>query len=211
MDTRFVQSLYDRRASVYDRVVQVLSLGTDPRYRTQAVRRLELRQGDSVADIGCGTGLNFDRSLRLIGPWGRVVGLDVSLGMLRKARERARANGWANILLVQADAARLPLRSDAFPAAVATYTLSTVEDFLGGLREMVRILGPGGRLVLTDDRLPPGWFLGPLFVLTRLLEIGWPNLERKIYSVLRKELESPFRSHHYFGLIYLVAAHKRGL
>ena len=93
--------------------------------RREAVKRLDLKRGDLVVDIGCGTGLNFPWLQEAIGPEGRIIGVDLTDAMLEQARLRVAKAGWKNVELVQADAA-----SYEFPAQVngilATFALTFI-------------------------------------------------------------------------------------
>src|SRR5260221_10226835 len=81
--------------------------------RRRAVQALGLRAGDSVIDMACGTGLNFPLIEEVIGPKGRIVGVDLTDAMLAQAQDRVKANGWSNVSLMQSEAADFE-----FPAEV---------------------------------------------------------------------------------------------
>ena len=118
MRLRTVSRNYDRLAPVYDLadrwLIQPFVGMQDLRGAT--VDALELARGDTVLDIGCGTGLNLPLLVATVGPEGRVVALDYSDGMLRRARTRVRRHGWRNVELVQGDAARLECVEGPFDA-----------------------------------------------------------------------------------------------
>ena len=96
------RDLYRRRAPGYDLAVQLYRLaGFRVRhYREEAVRALALRAGDTVVEIGCGTGLNFPWLEKAVGHQGRIVGVDLTDAMLQEARERVRREGWTNVEIV---------------------------------------------------------------------------------------------------------------
>ena len=98
---------YRRKAKHYDLTSRFYPAPGYPQraYRLRAVQALGLRPGDSVVDIACGTGLNFSLIEDLIGPEGRIVGVDLTDAMLAQAQRRIETNGWRNVSLVQADAA----------------------------------------------------------------------------------------------------------
>ncbi len=186
-----VRRLYDRRAPFYDSLVFALSLGRDGSYRDRAVRALDPRPGDRILDVGCGTGLNFSRLPR------GGVGVDPSGGILRVARRRTR-------LLGSASAQSLPFRDGSFDRVLSTYVLTTVPEWRRALDEMARVLRPGGRLVVTDDRLPPGWFLGPGPMFRRLLRDGWVDIHREVVAAMRERFDQVRLEFLHWRLIYLV-------
>src|SRR5215510_2965528 len=77
-----------------------------PGFRAKAAARLELRPGHHVLEIGCGTGRNLPYLSRAVGPRGRVYGVDISSGMLARARELCRRHDWRNVDLIEGDAAQ---------------------------------------------------------------------------------------------------------
>ena len=98
---------YRKKAKHYDITSRLYPVPGYPHgaQRLRAVQALGLRAGDSVVDIACGTGLNFPLIEEVIGPDGRIVGVDLTDAMLARAQDRIETNGWSNISLVQADAA----------------------------------------------------------------------------------------------------------
>jgi ubiquinone/menaquinone biosynthesis C-methylase UbiE len=115
--------------------------------RRTAVEALRLRPGGSVIDIGTGTGLTLPYLAAAVGPAGRVAGLDRSPAMLAGARDRAPS---PPVELVEVDATALPFEDATFDAAISTYGLTAIADVDGALDEMIRIVRPGGRLVIAD-------------------------------------------------------------
>ncbi|MBI4564548.1 MAG: methyltransferase domain-containing protein [Planctomycetes bacterium] len=197
-----IRDTYDARAGRYDALVRMLSLGGDSEYRRQAVAALRLRPGDRVLDVGCGTGLNFRWILKAVGPAGRMVGTDLSYGMLRRALRHP------NLRLVQATASRDIFKPASFDAILSTYVITTLLD-----QEMIApILGalkPGGRLVIADDTLPPGWFIGPGFMARHLLKQGWPDLRGRTLRMLRPWVADLRVTHCHLGMIYIISGTKR--
>jgi demethylmenaquinone methyltransferase/2-methoxy-6-polyprenyl-1,4-benzoquinol methylase len=192
-----VRRTYDRRARWYDAIVRLLSLGGDMEYRRRAVRELRLRPGQRVLDVGCGTGLNFRLLGDAVGAGGLVVGTDLSGEMLRAARDgRARR--------VQARASQRLFRPGSFDAALSTYVISTLLDERV-VEPIVEAVRPGGRVVIVDDALPPGWFVGPRFMLSNLRRRGWPDLRRETVEALRPHLRNLEVSFCHFGMIFIIA------
>lgn len=129
------------------------------RLRLRAVRALDLRPGDFVVDVACGTGLNFPLIQKAIGPDGRIVGVDLTDAMLAQAQARIEANGWRNVSLVQTDAAAYEFPTGA-DKILSTYALTQVPDPAAVVRHGAAALSEGGRLVVLDLQLPaaaPRW------------------------------------------------------
>jgi len=128
-------------------------------HRRRAVEALRLRPGDSVVEVGCGTGLNFPLIEQEIGPEGRIVGVDLTDAMLARAQRRIETNGWRNIRLVQADGAEFefPIGVDAI---LATYAHSLLPECRQVIDHGAAALSAGGRWVVLDLKVPdntPGW------------------------------------------------------
>ncbi len=172
MEKRHVQRAYEFYAPVYDLIFDwIFAPG-----RSAAIAQLELAPNDCVLEIGIGTGLNlpyYPASCRL-------TGIDLSEDMLEKAIARVERLQMPNVTLKVMDATALDFGDDEFDKAVATYTISAVPDPIGVLREMRRVVKPGGILVILNHFRSNRRFAGRLEdwlapVCTRL---GWKsNLE----------------------------------
>ena len=163
-DKQQIIDAYRRRAPNYDLVVRLFDIfawfGFNiSGWRKQAVSELGLKAGDTVVDIGCGTGLNFPLLHRAVGPQGMIIGVDLSDAMLTQARHTAEANHWANVQLVCADASQFefPPRVNA---VLSTYTLTLVPDpSASSPTPLQRLLLVAGSLSLTwpgHDTVPSG-------------------------------------------------------
>ena len=138
----------------YSRRARLLSLGQEPRWHRYLVDRLPVGPGDHVLDVCTGTGAVAERIV--LRHRCRVTGLDQSAAMLAIARGRlAGAGVLQRVTLVQGEAERLPFPDAAFDAVSVTYLLRYVADPPAVLRELVRVVRPGGTLVSMDFGVPP--------------------------------------------------------
>src|SRR5215469_5825792 len=105
---------YRKKAKHYDITSRLYPVPGYPQQaqRVRAVQALGLRAGDSVIDIACGTGLNFGLIEEVIGPAGRIIGVDLTDAMLARAQDRIERNRWSNVSLVHADAATFDFPTD---------------------------------------------------------------------------------------------------
>jgi demethylmenaquinone methyltransferase / 2-methoxy-6-polyprenyl-1,4-benzoquinol methylase len=145
--------MFDRVAGRYDLLNSVMTAGLHHRWRQRAADRAEVGPGDSVLDVCCGTGdLSFEMAGR-VAPGGHVVGCDFSEQMLDLAREKAADRG-APVRFEWADALQLPYDAGRFDAVTVGFAVRNLADLDAGLREMRRVLRPGGRLVVLEITQP---------------------------------------------------------
>jgi demethylmenaquinone methyltransferase/2-methoxy-6-polyprenyl-1,4-benzoquinol methylase len=149
--------MFDRIAPVYDPMNRVMTAGLDLRWRRLAAASV-VRHGDRVLDAACGTGDLALADLRAGA--GAVTGLDFSERMLERARRKSPAVEW-----VRGDMLALPFEDGAFDAATVGFGVRNLAAELEpGLRELHRILRPGGRLAILEITTPRG-VLRPFFTL----------------------------------------------
>ena len=155
LEPESVRGMFDRIAPVYDVMNHVMTAGLDRRWRKLAVQEV-VWPGDRVLDACCGTG---DLAVEAERRGGRVVGLDFSERMLERARKKSGAIEW-----VQGDALALPFGDGEFDAATVGFGVRNLADLEGGLRELARVLRPGGKLAVLEITRPRG-LLKPFFRL----------------------------------------------
>jgi demethylmenaquinone methyltransferase/2-methoxy-6-polyprenyl-1,4-benzoquinol methylase len=143
-------AMFDRIAARYDLVNRVLSLGLDVGWRRRAVRALELGDRPRVLDVATGTG-DLAIAIARARPGATVIGLDPSPAMLAiAARKLARAGLVARVELRAGDAQALPFASCELDAATIAFGIRNVPDRALALRELARVVRPGGRIAILE-------------------------------------------------------------
>ncbi len=143
-------AMFDRIAARYDRVNRVLSLGLDQGWRRRTVRALELGERPRVLDVATGTG-DLAIAIAEMRPNGTVVGLDPSPNMLGVAAQKIAKRHLADrVTLVEGDAQKLPHANCEFDAATIAFGIRNVPDRAAALRELARVVRPGGRIAILE-------------------------------------------------------------
>jgi len=207
-----IQAMYQSGAKYYDRFVRIYPLiGLRMEiYRSRAVEFLRLKRGDCVVELGCGTGLNFSRIVEQIGPEGRLIGVDLTPGMLACARARVERAGWKNVELVQSDITEynFPERVNAV-LSVGVFGFITEYDRL--IKTISQVLVPGGRLVIGDGKKPKRW---PLWLLKLFVRLGRPfgltlsYLDHHTWESVERYLQETTLEERYGGLLYISSGTK---
>ncbi|HXG04627.1 MAG TPA: methyltransferase domain-containing protein [Candidatus Binatia bacterium] len=169
LEKRQVQRAYELYAPIYDFIFDwIFAPG-----RAAAVKHLGLGPADRVLEVGIGTGLN----LPLYPPAVRLTGIDLSQEMLDKAVERVQRLAMPNVTLKVMDATAMDFADNEFDRALATYVISAVPDPVAVLREMRRVVRPGGTIVILNHFRSERRAIGRLEDLVAPLctRLGWKS------------------------------------
>jgi len=145
-----VSAMFDEVSSAYDRTNTLLSVGNDQLWRVATTRAVAPVAGERILDLAAGTGTS---SAALAASGAHVVAADFSEGMLEVGRRRHAGN--PRIEFVHADATELPFDDDSFDAVTISFGLRNVVEPKKGLDELLRVLKPGGRIVICEFSTPP--------------------------------------------------------
>ena len=188
-----VNRMFDRVAGRYDALNSLMTAGLHHRWRERAAAQAALGPGDSALDICCGTGDLALELSRLVTPGGHVVGCDFSEPMLDLAREKAEDQGAAGVRFEWADALELPYDGERFDAVSVGFGVRNLADLDRGLREMARILKPGGRAVIleiTQPTRPPLSLFYSLWFDRIVPLLGTFSSDPEAYSYLPESVRS---------------------
>lgn len=180
---RAAAAFYTRYAGLYDRIASEAPFAAGLRERV--VDQLAPGRGDVVVEMGCGTGANFSALRECVGSEGTVIGIDVSGGVIERARARIERAGWENVHVARGDATRPPLafadlaRSVApageVDAVVSTFVTGMLDDPAGAVDDWCRLVGEGGRVCVAGfarSTSPAGRLLNPAFAAA--VRLGTP-------------------------------------
>jgi demethylmenaquinone methyltransferase / 2-methoxy-6-polyprenyl-1,4-benzoquinol methylase len=150
-----VAAMFDAIASRYDLLNRLLSAGIDRRWRSRAIRSLQLTGRESLVDVCTGTGDVALAAVDATPGASQVLGVDFSGEMLRLGGRKVISRGYTGrIALARGDATRLPIRTASLDAATVAFGIRNVERPERGLAEMYRVLRPGGRLAILEFSIP---------------------------------------------------------
>ncbi len=165
-------------------------------YRKRAVKALHLHQGDTVVEIGCGTGLNFAFLQKAVGAEGKIIGVDLTDAMLAEAQKRVEQHGWSNVELINCDAASFdfPKRVDGI---LSTFALSLMPDIEKIISKGAEALTPGKRWVVLDLKEPSNWLrkLRPLFLpIVRPFAVTNQLIQERPWEIIRQSFQQHLKN-----------------
>lgn len=170
-------------------------------YPKAAVEGLKLDAGDTVVDLGCGTGLNFKMLQDRIGTTGNIIGVDLSESMLAQARKRVRKSGWENVSLIQADMAeyQIPQNVDGILSTLAI-TMSPNYDKI--INRTSCTFAAGNRMSIFELKKPkkwPDWLIKFMVFLFKSYGTCLDHTKRTPCSSIKKYFSDAEMEKYYFG------------
>ena len=207
-----LRDLYRVRSKRYDFTANLYYLigFREWAYRRKAVRQLRLSPGDTVVEIGCGTGLNFELIQQAIGPTGQLIGVDMTESMLDRARLRVEQHQWSNVELIQSDAATFEFPQEV-NGILSTFALTLVPEFDAVIRNGAEALVDGGRWVVADLKLPGGrqaWLTRILLPLFRPFGVTIDLADLHPWDSINACLSEFRLNESYFGYVYIASGTK---
>ncbi len=158
-----VEQMFDALAPAYDFMNRAMTLGIDTRWRRLAVRLVAAERPRAILDVATGTADMALQMARAI-PGTTVTGIDLSEGMLLKGRDKALSAGLADrVDLQKADCLALPMPDDTFECVTVAFGIRNFERLADGLRQMLRVLRPGGLLCVLELSEPTSPLARPLY------------------------------------------------
>jgi len=208
-----VEDAYQKNAKTYDLAVKIfypligLKIGE---YRKKAVDYLNLKNGDFVVDLGCGTGLCFPLLMEKIGPNGKLLGVDISTEMLSVAEERVKSAGWSNVELIHSD-----IEEFEFPTKINGLISTGVFGYLQERKHILdkinKSLVNNGKIVILDGKRPQKWppFLFKLFVkLSSPYGVSESYFDNNTPELVSRLFQNVTFEDMYAGLLYITSGEK---
>jgi demethylmenaquinone methyltransferase/2-methoxy-6-polyprenyl-1,4-benzoquinol methylase len=208
-------NIYRKRAKHYDFTANLYYfIGfREQAYRRDAVEALNLKKGDTVVEIGCGTGLNFSLLQASIGPEGLIIGVDLTDKMLEQAHNRIENHGWKNVKLIHCDAAEYSF-PEGIGGALSTFALTLVPEYEKVIANAALSLASGKRMVVLDFKRPKGWPMWAIRLgvfLTAPFAVSLKLAERHPWEAMRKHFEKVEMSELYLGAAYIAVGEVKDL
>jgi len=212
LSLEFGKKVYDYfgQHSEFYRVIRWIScLGREKTLQKLTIRALELQEGDTVLDLGCGNGVNLAILHKAIGATGKIFALDYSEGMLEFAKSHAQKHGWKNIEFIQADAAEIEFPGNSLDGVVCAFALSAMPREDAVIRRVADALKPGRKFVVFDAKLFTGFgkvlnlIACPVFKYIT----NW-NYQKDVIGILRQLFTNTVVTEFNSGCNYIAVAVK---
>ena len=157
----FVEKMFDDISPQYDYLNRFLSFGIDIYWRKQFIKKLGLKNDQTVLDVACGTG---DIGLEILKKYKiQLINIDLSKNMLNIAKEKAEKKNYTNIQFIKGDAEALPLEDNSIDCLTISYGFRNIPNHEDALNEFYRVIKPGGMLGILEFSIPNSKLFGVLF------------------------------------------------
>jgi len=207
------RKLYNRIAGVYDLCLKAFNAVGTNRWRSQLVAHLQIKPGDHVVDLCAGTGANLPYLAEKLGAQGKLTLVDLSEGMLTKAKECAERLGLTNVEIVQMDVNefRFPPKVDAI---ISTFGLEMVPAYPAIIEWAVASLQPDGRIGLLGLKHPenwPDWLIGVGIFLTKPFAVSRDYEAFRPWIAARSFMDEQWFKQHLAGAAYSFVGQKKAV
>lgn len=149
-----VHGVFERISDNYDKMNSVISFKQHTRWRKDAMKRMSVEKGKKALDVCCGTADWTIAMAQAVGPEGEVIGLDFSKNMLKVGEEKVKSLNLQQVKLIHGNAMELPFPDETFDYVTIGFGLRNVPDYLQVLKEMHRVLKPGGICACLETSQP---------------------------------------------------------
>lgn len=156
---KYVRNVFNNIAGKYDVMNLVMTWGMLPGWQKFLLKKTRLAEGNKALDVCCGTGELAIQISEKVGPDGHVWGLDFAQNMLNIAQEKVESLQNNNITFVEGDALKLPFDDDTFDSATNGFALRNVLDISQAIKEMARVVRPGGTVVCIEVSKPTNYLI----------------------------------------------------
>lgn len=207
-----IRDLYRERTANYDLSPNLYYLigSREERYRRSTVSALSFGPGETVVEIGCGTGLNFRYLLAEVTETGRIIGVDLTDAMLEKARNRVARNGWKNVEIVQSDTADYKFPEN-IQGVISTFALTLVPQYESIIEHASLKLSRGERFVILDLKKPDKWSLWLVqfgVFITKPFCVSFDIADRKPWEKMKKYFSKMTVRDLYGGFAFIAVGEK---
>lgn len=207
-----IRELYQKRAKRYDLSANLYYLAgfRENAYRKKAVALLGLQKGDTVVEIGCGTGLNFRYLQHYIGFTGKIIGVDLTGDMISVARERCEKNNWRNVELIEQDASLFQF-PESVAGVISTFALTLIPEYKQVIAHSASALSTGKKMVLMDMKIPnwPKPLINLAVAVSSPFGVSLDIGERHPWEDMQAVFGNLQIQEGYFGGVYMAVSKKK--
>lgn len=205
-----IYSFWGRLPVLYTAQDYFTFMGRPGFIRKKAVTKLNVRKGDKILEVACGTGRNFPYIMKALGKEGVLIGFDYVQEMLDAAKQLCKRRGWDNVKLIQGDAAELKIGEEKFSGILSVLGISAIPGWEQALLRCFEALTPGGKLVVCDARPfhGTGKFFNPLIKAIYSRFAAWDstkNIPEKMKEIFKNVQIEEFN----FGTFFIAVSTKR--